>query len=170
MELLIFSEGDRLMKANRFATLSVIVLAGLCTLLLSCTKEKPVKGFVMPKGDAERGQEVFVAFNCYGCHDVAGVELPQRGSEPPFIVTLGGEVLKVKDYGELLTAIVIPDHVVSSKYRAKLMQAGKDPDQSPMPYFGDIMTVTELTDLTEFLHGQYTLMARDYYRGHYYYP
>ena len=159
------------MKSNHLLTLSALVLAGLCTLLLSCSREQPpVKGFVMPQGDAERGKEVFVEFNCYRCHDVAGVELPERNFEPPFIVYLGGEVLKVKDYGELLTAIVYPEHMVSPKYKGRLTEAGKDPNESPMPYFGDMMTVTELTDLVEFLHGQYTLMARDYYRGHYYYP
>jgi hypothetical protein len=58
--------------------------------------------------------------------------------------------------------------VISPKYQTMLMTMGEDPSQSPMPYFGDIMTVTEMIDLVEFLHGQYTKTAPNYYRGHYY--
>ena len=158
------------MKSNHILAYSGLLLTVLCTLLVACAKEQPVQGFVLPKGDAARGKEVFVAFNCYRCHDIAGVNLPERKFEPPFVVVLGGKVLKVKDYGELLTAVVYPEHVISPKYRAKLMAIGKDPGQSPMPYFGDMMTVTELTDLVEFLHGQYSKTAPDYYRGYYYHP
>jgi len=158
------------MKSVIVLSASVLVLVGLMTLLVACKQETPVKGFVLPKGDVENGQEVFIAFNCYGCHDIAGVNLPERTNKPPFVVELGGKVLKVKDYGELLTAVVNPDHGISPKNQSKLMQAGMDPSQTPMPYFGDMMTVTELTDLVEFLHGQYTKMAPAYYRGHYYQP
>ena len=158
------------MKPKSILSFSALLLAGLFMLLTACTQDKPVKGFVLPEGDIESGQEVFVAFNCYRCHDIAGIDLPERNFEPPFVVELGGEVLRVKDYGELLTAVVNPDHVISPNYKAKLMQAGKDPNQSPMPYFGDMMTVTELTDLVEFLHAQYSRRAPEYYRGHYYFP
>jgi mono/diheme cytochrome c family protein len=159
-----------IMKPNRRFAYVGLLVAGLCTLLPACAKEQPVKGFVLPQGDVARGQEVFVAFNCHGCHDIAGVDLPQRNAKPPFVVELGGKVLKVKDYGELLTAVINPDHGIAPQNKAKLMQAGMDPNQTPMPYFGDIMTVTEMTDLVEFLHAQYTKRAPNYYRGHYYYP
>jgi sulfur-oxidizing protein SoxX len=148
---------------------SALLCMGLLVLLTACSREQPVKGFVLPEGNVDNGKEVFIAFNCYRCHNVAGVELPERNFEPPFVVELGGEVLRVKDYGELLTAIVDPDHVISPKYKASLKQIGKNPDQSPMPYFGDMMTVTELTDLVEFLHAQYSRKPYELYRGHYYY-
>jgi mono/diheme cytochrome c family protein len=156
------------MKSVNVLSASALVLAGLMTLLVACKQEQPVKGFVMPEGNAEKGKEVFVAYNCYRCHEISGVDLPERKFEPPFIVELGGKVLRVKDYGELMTAVVNPDHVISPEYRAQLMQAGKEPDQTPMPYFGDTMTITELTDLVEFLHAQYTRLQPRYYRGHYY--
>jgi mono/diheme cytochrome c family protein len=146
------------------------VLGVLVILLTACDREKPVKGFVLPEGNVEKGKEAFVGFGCNGCHDVAGVELPERRAKPPFVVELGGEVLRVKEYGELLTAVVYPNHVISAMYKDKLVQAGKNPSQTPMPYYGDIMTVTELTDLVAFLHAQYSLRPPELYRQHYYIP
>jgi mono/diheme cytochrome c family protein len=142
----------------------------LIILLTACSREEPVKGFVLPEGNAERGQEVFMAFNCHACHDVDGVELPARESEPPFVVKLGGEVVRVKDYGELLTAVVYPDHIISPNYKTKLVLFKKDPNQTPMPYVGDTMTVTELTDLVAFLHAQYSRRPTEYYRRQYPFP
>lgn len=154
------------MDVKRFVRLTAVGLLSLAALT-ACESEAPVKGFVMPEGDAERGRQVFIDFNCYRCHSIPDVALPERDFDPPFIVELGGEVLRVKDYGALLTAIVYPDHGISPQYKNQLMQAGKDPDMTPMPYFGDTMTVTELTDLVEFLHGQYTRLMPTYYKGHY---
>ena len=84
-----------------------------------------------------------------------------------FIVGLGGEVYRLKNYGDLLTAVVYPDHIVTPRYREMLKAVGKNPDLTPMPYFGDTMTVDELTDLVAFLHDQYTLLLPNDYRGVY---
>ncbi len=143
--------------------------AGLLSLaaLVGCDAETPVRGFVLPEGDPDRGRQVFIDFNCYRCHAIPDVGLPERDPEPPFIVELGGEVLRVKDYGALLTAIVYPDHGISPRYQEQLRQAGRAADLTPMPYFGDTMTVTELNDLVEFLHGQYTRLLPTEYMGQY---
>jgi L-cysteine S-thiosulfotransferase len=152
---------------RRLPHVSVVLTMLAMVLLAGCRQERPVKGFVLPPGDAERGREVFIAQACYQCHSIPGVELPARASEPPFVVELGGKVQRVKDYGELLTAVVYPDHVISPRYRNLLMQAGEDPNMSPMPYFADTLTVTELTHLVEFLHGQYERLLPTYYKSHY---
>jgi len=134
--------------------------------LAACTGDaKPVKGFVLPQGDIAQGEQVFVDFNCHGCHTIPEKEFPQTEFEPPFILELGGEVYRVKNYGELLTAIVNPDHIISLKYRAMLEQANREAIISPMPYYGEEMTVAELIDLVEFLHAQYTKLQPQYYRG-----
>ncbi len=148
---------------------AIVFMTAATLLTVACSKEQPVKNFVLPKGDIEAGREVFIAFNCYRCHDIDGVELPERTFEPPFVVQLGGKVMRVKDYGELLTAVVYPNHVISPSYQTKLEEVGRDADLSPMPPFGDIMTVTELTDLVEFLHAQYSRLLPNYYHGHYMY-
>jgi len=158
------------MSIKATSVTAIAIMTAVALLMVACSEGQPVRNFVMPKGDIEAGREVFVAFNCHRCHDIAGVELPERNNEPPFVVKLGGEVIRVKDYGELLTAVVNPNHVISPHYKTKLEEVGRDPDKSPMPYFGEIMTVAELIDLVEFLNAQYTRLQPVYYRGHYIYP
>jgi len=145
------------------------IVFGLCLCVLSaCNKEgKPVKGFVLPPGDIAQGEQVFVDFKCHGCHTIPDVEFPDVEFTPPFTLEIGGEVYRVKNYGELLTAVVNPDHIISPKYVAMLAKAEREAVLSPMPYFGEDMTVAELTDLVEFLHAQYTRLQPQYYRGYY---
>ena len=134
----------------------------------ACSEEgRPVKGFVLPQGDVAQGEQVFVDFNCHGCHAIPEVEFPDTEFTPPFILEIGGEVYRVKNYGELLTAVVNPDHIISPKYIAMLKKADREAVISPMPYFGEEMTVAELIDLVEFLHGQYSKLQPQYYRGYY---
>jgi L-cysteine S-thiosulfotransferase len=147
--------------SGMFAIFTLLALA-------ACTEEaKPVKGFVLPKGDVAQGEQVFVDFKCHSCHTIPGIEFPKTDFEPPFILEIGGEVYRVKNYGELLTAVVNPDHIISLKYKAMLEQANRDAIISPMPYYGEEMTVAELIDLVEFLHAQYTKLQPRYYRGYY---
>jgi len=152
------------MSARRLFFVSALLL-----LLLSACNEKPqlVRGFVMPPGDIEAGQQVFTAYHCYSCHSIPDIEMPEREVQPPFEIALGGEILRVNNYGELLTSVVYPDHVLSPKYKSQLKAAGKEAEMTPMPYFGDTMTVTELIDLVEFLNAQYTRLQPVDYSGHY---
>ena len=85
----------------------VLFCSFLLILLSACSEEsRPVRGFVLPEGDAEKGQQVFVDFKCFRCHEIPDVDMPERNFEPPFVVTLGGKVHRVKNYGELLQAVV----------------------------------------------------------------
>ena len=51
--------------------------------------------------------------------------------------------------------------------KAMLEKAEREAIISPMPYYGEQMTVAELIDLVEFLHAQYTKLQPEYYRGYY---
>ncbi len=136
--------------------------------LTACSgDDKPVKGFVLPKGDVAQGEQVFVDFNCHACHTIPGIEFPEVEYQLPFILDIGGEVYRVKNYGELLTAVVNPDHIISMKYRAMMEKAEREAIMTPMPYRGEDMTVAELIDLIEFLHAQYTKLQPSYYTGYY---
>jgi len=149
-----------------FKRLTVLICGALLLALSACSQEgKPVRGFVLPPGDADQGKQVFLQFKCYRCHEIPDVDLPDRDFEPPFVVSIGGKVHRVKNYGELMTAVVYPDHVITAKYARMLEEAGKETGLTPMPYFGDEMTVTELTNLVEFLHGQYERLMPTYYTG-----
>jgi mono/diheme cytochrome c family protein len=147
-------------------------ILALCavTFLLSlggCSEDHPVKGFVLPQGDAESGLQVFTDYKCFHCHSVPGREFPEPEFEAPFILDLGGQVYRVQDYGELLTAVTNPDHILSPKYVNLQKQAGRDVAHTPMPDFSEQMTVAELIDLVEFLHAQYSKLEPKYYRGYY---
>ena len=154
---------------KKSAAVACWLLAALALLVLgACTQDaKPVKGFVLPQSDIAQGEQVFVDFNCHSCHTIPGIEFPETDFEPPFILEIGGEVYRVKNYGELLTAVVNPDHIISPQYKAMLAKAEREAVISPMPYYGEEMTVAELIDLVEFLHAQYTKLQPQYYRGYY---
>jgi sulfur-oxidizing protein SoxX len=147
---------------------SVILASVILLALPACSEEgKPVRGFVLPEGDIAQGEQVFVDFNCHGCHTIPDMEFPVTDFTPPFILEIGGEVYRVKTYGDLLTSVVNPDHIISPKYVAMLESANREAVISPMPYFGEEMTVAELIDVIEFLHAQYSRLQPQYYRGYY---
>ena len=154
-------------NAMRAVFSSMMVLIALLALSACSGEAKPVKGFVLPPGDIAQGEQVFVDFNCHGCHTIPEMEFPETEFEPPFILEIGGEVYRVKNYGELLTSIVNPDHIITPKYIAMLEKADREAIISPMPYFGEDMTIAELIDLVEFLHAQYTKLQPEYFRGYY---
>lgn len=154
-------------KLNTGFSLRSLFVPVLLLMLGACSSEsQPVKGFVLPPGDLEHGKQVFVDYNCHGCHTIPDMEFPEVEVEAPFVLAIGGEVYRVKNYGELMTAIVNPDHIISGKYKAMLASADRKVEISPMPDYQQEMTVAELIDLVEFLHAQYTKLQPQYYRGY----
>jgi sulfur-oxidizing protein SoxX len=154
-------------KSLKFSLLSIFSIFTLLTLSACTGDAKPVRGFVLPEGDIAQGEQVFVDFKCHGCHTIPEMEFPEVDFEPPFILEIGGEVYRVKNYGELLTAVTNPDHIISAKYKTMLEKAEREAVISPMPYYGEDMTVAELIDLVEFMHAHYTRLQPEYYRGYY---
>ncbi len=148
-----------------------LAAAVLCTLLAACSRDKPEQtadGFVLPKGSAERGQVVFVEQGCRQCHSVAGLELPAYDGVSSLQIELGGKRAKIKNYGDLLTSVVNPDHVLSDEYKRLLNKEEKARGDSPMPDFNSRLTVAQLMDLVQFLHSRYEELVPDY-RGYRYY-
>ena len=154
------------LKFRKTIILSVLIPLFLIVLSACGEEGRPVKGFVLPEGDIAQGEQVFVDFKCHGCHTIPGLEFPEVDFTPPFILEIGGKVYRVKNYGELLTAVVNPDHIVSAKYVAILEKSKREVIISPMPHYGEDMTVAELIDLVAFLHAQYTKLQPQYYRGY----
>jgi hypothetical protein len=135
------------MPATRFLAifLPIAVLAG-------CAGKD--EGFTLPAGDAERGREVFVAFRCFECHDVHNVELPARAESGKAIFKLGGEVTRVKTYGDLVTGIINPSHRLAEGY---VPSEPAEEAKSPMKIYNDVMTVAQLIDVVTFLQQHYEL-------------
>jgi len=88
---------------------------------------------------------------------VDGVELDFAGTRA-FTVVLGGELMFAKTYGDLVTSIINPDHVISDQYLDQLpRQARSRTNSSPM-YVNEDMKVTELIDIVAFLNSRYRLL------------
>lgn len=119
----------------------------------------------LPEGDSDEGKVAFEDLQCTRCHSVTGVELSayEGGWEEP--LELGGTVIRVKTYGDLVTAIANPDHVISEKYQARI----PDAEVSPMPSLIEEMSVGQLIDLVTFLHTRYKKLQPEYSYEPYFY-
>jgi len=116
---------------------------------------KSGKGFTLPEGNVERGEAVYVSLQCNSCHSIDGVDkLAAEGQEPEKLVGLGGEVSRIKTYGELVTSVINPSHRLARGYPAEEVSVN---GESTMRNYNDVMTVTQLTDLVAFLQSKYEL-------------
>jgi hypothetical protein len=117
---------------------------------------KSARGFSLPDGNMERGRAAFVELQCNTCHKVSGIDQVVSEDEPEFTVALGGEVNRIKTYGELVTSIINPSHRLAKGYSAEFVQT--DDGESKMKNYNDVMTVSQLIDLVAFLQSRYTLI------------
>ena len=143
-------------------------MAFLLMIVSGCEQERQSgKGLYLPPGNIENGRVAFIDLGCHECHTIKGVDLPAPKLETPLInINLGGEVYRVKSYGELITSIVNPNHIISPQYRRKLDEIAKQNNvETLMPSFNDRMTVTQLIDLVTFLDSKYKKLRPDY-RGY----
>lgn len=145
----------KVMKALRFIFSCMAFLPLL--LLPSCqdSAARMGKGFRLPEGDETLGKTAFSELGCHQCHTVAGVDFPKPEGAVGIVYALGGEVRLVKSYGELVTAIIQPQHIVSPKYLQQLEKARREGAASPMPNYNARMSVAQLTDIVTFLHAHY---------------
>ena len=143
------------MKTALFFAAPVMMTSILALTSCKDSSEQMAKGFRLPDGKAELGKADFVSINCHQCHTVAGVTLPKHESPSQIAFELGGEVRKVKSYGELVTSIIQPQHIIAPEYLGKLEKEKREGAISPMPESNDRMTVTQLTNIVTFLHSNY---------------
>jgi len=146
---------------------TLVITAVVVSALNGCTPAPTSgKGFTLPEGSVDRGQEAFVRLKCHACHSVSGVELPEIAAELETRVQLGGEVPRVSTYGELVTSIINPSHKLANGYAAPAVAME---GQSKMTKYNDLMTVQELTDLVAFLRSRYELRPIEptHYRRYY---
>lgn len=134
-------------------TILLTLLAVIGLLAAGCLKDpKSTRNFRLPDGDAAGGKAAFIALKCIKCHTVDGVELPKPAEPGEITLALGGEVVRVRTYGDLLTSIVHPNdslsHALPSKQREKMAK-------SPMPEVNAVMTVKQLIDLVAFIQPRY---------------
>ena len=147
---------------------AILALTGLVALS-GCDQAARMseKGFRLPDGDAEAGRATFLEMECHQCHSIKGMELPEVGGQGAPYVQLGGEVTRVKTYGELVTAIINPSHRLASGYaRTAVARDG----ESKMAVYNEHMTVQQLIDLVMFLQPTYEVVPPEYRYRTYQYP
>lgn len=138
--------------------MQILVALSLAALGVGCAYT-PGVSVPIQHGDIGRGRQAFIDHQCHGCHSVAGVNLPALAGAGPVQLELGGQVVAVRSYGELLTSIINPNHVVSEDYRRQLQLEATVPLDSPMPTpHIDTMSVRQLIDLVAFLDSRYVLI------------
>lgn len=139
---------------------AVVAIACAASLVACRTYPDYANDFRFPieRGDIQRGQEAFVAMGCHLCHTVDGVELVDNARLRPVTVNLGGELIFAKTYGDIVTSILNPSHVISEEYLKQLpREERRDVDSSPM-YVNPDMKVTQLIDIVAFLNSRYRLL------------
>lgn len=142
----------RSMQIQAIAAVTFAVLAAACA---------DTSGFVFPvrQGDVVAGRQAFIDHQCHECHSVASVDLPELAGEAPVQLMLASEFSTARSYGELVTAVINPDHVISQAYREQLRLSATVPVESPMAgYSIENMTVRQLLDIVAFLHSRYALI------------
>jgi len=144
-----------------YCLLPAVILAG-------CAVEQYTREdfrFPILNGDIDQGRNSFVALGCHQCHSVNGVDLPVYPGESPLQLELGGEIIYVKTYGELVTSIINPNHVISEKYLDSLDSGARQLLTSPMPFKRE-MTIEQLVDVVTFLNSRYVLLQPHYTVNH----
>jgi mono/diheme cytochrome c family protein len=112
----------------------------------------------MPPGDAAEGRKVFVAMECFACHEVKGESFPQTSKTPrssgPDLTGMGSH--HPAEY--FAESIVNPNRVIvqGAGYTA--------PDGfTKMPSYADSMTLKQLGDVVTYLK---SLSGGDMAGGH----
>lgn len=134
------------------------LLAGLAACQGPISSDSAI---VLPEGNADRGRDAFVALECTACHTVEGVDLPPPADAGPVSYALGGEVTRIRSYGELVTSVANPTHRLARSFRQEELTQG---GESLMPALNDVMSVTQLTDIVAFLQEHYEIKPRPTYR------
>lgn len=144
-----------------------VLLVAMAIGLGGCQEppESP-RGFRLPEGDPAAGRIAFVEKLCHGCHSVSGVDLPDLELGVA-VIELGGQVTRVKTYGDLVTSIINPSHRLEPGFPgAALSRDG----ESRMPAMNETLTVRELVDLVSFLQSHYEVVAPRFAYPTYEYP
>lgn len=136
--------------------LSALKTLGVTALLVvaaACASDpKSARGFYLPDGNIDKGKAAFVELKCNSCHTIDGVTLPVPETPPAMTVALGGEVRKIRTYGELVTSIINPSHTLARGYPPEFVEAG---GKSRMKDYNQVMTVAQMVDLVAFLQSRY---------------
>jgi Cu/Ag efflux protein CusF len=96
--------------------------------------------FTMPKGDYEKGREIFQKYACYICHEVRGENFPPGSRSGP----------ELSQMGPLHPLEYFSESVINPSAHASKKDRGPD-GKSTMPDYNERMTLQELIDLSTYM-------------------
>ena len=147
---------------------SFTLITCLIAITAGCTPgAESERGFRLPDGDADRGREAFVSLQCNACHQIDGLDMPFLGTGAAN-VTLGGEVTRVRTYGELVTSVINPSHRMAPGYANETLADGES--IMTLANVNEAMTIAQLIDIVAFLQPQYEVVLPPYDPYLYVYP
>lgn len=131
-----------------------LAIVACASILAACgPAPESARGFRLPDGNAQAGLQTFRQLECHACHDVPDVEPPAE-SAIATRVALGGEVTRVRTYGDLVTSIINPSHRLAPGYRPDdVTEGGRSLMEGA--YLNEVMTVQQLVDLVAYLQPLY---------------
>lgn len=145
-------------------------LLPLLLILSACGLQDPksASGFRLPDGDVKAGRTAFVQLRCHVCHQVEGIDVRPEGTGA-VSVPIGGDTLRVKTYGDLVTSIINPSHrIAPGTDPASVAPGGRSLMENAQ--LNDVMTVRQLVDLVAFLQTTYRVLPPEPYPYGYVYP
>ncbi|MEL7538367.1 MAG: cytochrome C [Pseudomonadota bacterium] len=141
---------------NPYRCIGIALLLGAIGMAGCVQEPYQSRGFALPDGDEDMGRMAFIATGCHGCHTVTGIDLPEPIHEGPVSVQLGGEVTRIKSYGELVTSVINPSHKLIAGYARDDVTA--EEGESLMPDFNTRISVQDLIDIVAFLSPRYEVV------------
>lgn len=127
-------------------------------MFMACQKES--RGFVLPDGDIAIGKQLFSNLYCTDCHSISNITWTGAtyGDYPN--VKLGGEVTRLKTYGELVTSVINPSHKLSQRnVTDHPLTTPEGASRMEARCYNDIVTVQQLVDIVAFLQSEYKLVV-----------
>ena len=146
-----------LIMTHKIIWVILIIFVLLLLFPIGCIPGKEsARGFRIPEGNAELGKVAFVDLDCIRCHSISGVEDIRLPEMPRDIhIVLGGETTRVKNYGQLVTSVIYPSHVILPKYREDFVDRD---GESEMADLTETMTVKQMIDLVTYLETTYEVV------------
>jgi len=128
---------------------AAVLLSFTLTFSLTAADEAQV----IPEGKVNAGKTLFVEKGCYKCHTADDITLPQSGLSQELFIELGVKKHEGWSRDSFARSILNPNHTVSEEYRKVMITLGDKlkAENSPMPGFNDILSVSDLIHLTTFL-------------------
>ena len=138
----------------------------IAALLLTACGPKSSVGFRLPDGDANAGREAFTELRCSVCHTLPGADTDASSA---YVVALGGEVSRVRTYGQLVTSIINPSHKIADPdINPTFLINGKSAMETAR--LNQTVTVEQLVDLVAYLQPLYEVRTPEFDPYNHVYP